>query len=108
MVTNVFEADIGTSPSPVPLATAGAAAWYEVLDIIPPHQLALEDIRDRVVADWKADSDQQRLQELAQTVAGLLTDNVPLDEISEQLGVTFQQSDLLTRTSSPSAVGPAG
>ena len=101
MVTNVFEADIGTSPSPVPLATAGAAAWFEVLDIIPPHQLALEDVHDRIVTEWKADQDLQRLQDMAQQVADLLTQGVPPAGIEAQLGVTFQQSDPLLRTDAP-------
>lgn len=101
MVTNVFEADIGTSPSPVPLATVGAAAWYQVLDIIPPRQLALDEVHDRVVTEWKGEQDQQRLQDLAQTIAAMLSQNVPLDEIAVQLGVAFQQSEPLTRTSSP-------
>ncbi len=101
MVTNAFEADIGTSPSPVPLATAGAAAWFQVIDIIPPRQLAIDEAHDYVVAAWKEEQDQQRMQDLAQSVSAMLSQDVPLSEIELQLGVAFQQSDPLTRSSSP-------
>ncbi len=101
LTTNIFDADIGTAPSPVPLTTPGAAVWYEVLSATPAHELALEDIHDRVAADWRADADHQRLQDLAQSVSDMLTAGLPTSMIAEQLGVTFQRSDPLPRNGTP-------
>lgn len=101
LLTRAFETDIGTAASPINLTTPGAALWYEILEVAAPRQLALEEIRERVVDAWQADSEQLRLDLLAESVAGLLDDGVSIEQIEAELGVTFLTSEPFTRTSTP-------
>lgn len=101
LLTRAFEADIGTASSPISLGAPGAALWYEVLEIVEPRQLTLDEIRDRVTEAWRVESDRLRLEVLAESIAGLLNDGVPTAEIADELGVTFLTSEALTRASQP-------
>jgi peptidyl-prolyl cis-trans isomerase D len=103
LLTRAFEADIGTASSPISLGAPGAALWYEVLEIVEPRQLALDEIRDRVTEAWRVESDRLRLEVLAESIAGLLNDGVPTAEIAAELGVAFLTSEALSRASQPPA-----
>ncbi len=101
LLTRAFETDVGTAASPINLTTPGAALWFEILEVAAPRQLDLDEIRNRVVEAWQADSEQIRLDLLAESVAGLLNDGVSTEQIEADFGVTFLTSEAFTRTSSP-------
>jgi peptidyl-prolyl cis-trans isomerase D len=101
LFTRVFEADVGAAPAPVAIPGTNGGVWFEVLDITPPQQLALEEIRDRVVDAWREESDALRLQALAESVVGLLQADEPIEQIQADIGITFLLSEPLTRASAP-------
>lgn len=101
LLTRAFEADVGTAASPVNLSAPGAALWYEVIEVAEPRQLTLEEVRARVIDAWRAETDQLRVELLAESVAGLLGDNVPPEQIEAEFGVTFLTSEPFGRTSTP-------
>ena len=103
LLTRTFEADVGAAPAPVGIPGTNGGVWFEIVEITPPRQLELGDVRDKVVEAWRLDSDALRLEALAQSVVVLLENNEPIEQIEAQIGITFQLSDPLTRASAPPA-----
>ncbi|HEV7435930.1 MAG TPA: SurA N-terminal domain-containing protein, partial [Pseudorhizobium sp.] len=57
LLTDVFRTEPGAQPLPVSLANNGYV-WFEVREVTPERDRTLEEVRERVVADWTAE--QQR------------------------------------------------
>ncbi len=107
LLTRIFEADVGTAAAPVAITGTNGGVWFEVREIIQPRQLELAEIRDRVVEAWRSDTDALRLQGLAESVVGLLETDEPIEQIEAEIGVAFQLSEPLSRTSPPPAEATA-
>jgi peptidyl-prolyl cis-trans isomerase D len=103
LLTRIFEADVGAAAAPVAITGTNGGVWFEVLEIIPPSQLELAEIRDRVIEAWHRDTDALRLQSLAESVVGLLETDQPIEQIETEIGILFQLSEPLSRISPPPA-----
>ena len=101
LFTNAFESDVGLNDAPIRLEGQNAFLWFEVVEILPPREWPLEEIRDRVVERWHEEAAGLRLQGLAESIVGLLENDEPTAQIAAELGVTFQLSEPLLRSSSP-------
>lgn len=99
VVSAAFESDVGLADAAIRLPGVSSYVWYEVSDVIAPHQRELEDVHDDVVAAWRNDAVDLRLQTMAESIAGLLRQDEPIADIEAELGVTFSQVDAIQRIS---------
>jgi len=101
LVTSVFESDVGLADAAIRLDGEAAYVWYEVTEVAPERQRTLDEVRDQVVEAWRADAVSLRLEAIAESAAGLLRGGEPIDQIEANLGIAFQQSEPLLRSSDP-------
>lgn len=101
LVTNVFESDIGLADPALSLEGDSSYLWYEVTDVAPPRARSLDEVRDRVVAAWRDQAVDLRLQELSQTIVSRLRADAPIADIEAEFGVTFTESEPLGRGDDP-------
>jgi len=99
LLTRIFETDVGAAPGPVNIPGNPGSVWFEVVEINPPRPLELDEVRDRVIAAWREDTDALRLQSLAESVVALLDNDEPIEQIEVTIGITFQLSEPLARAS---------
>jgi len=117
LVGEVFKTDIGTETQPINVGREGYA-WFEVLDVIPDRDRTLDEVRERVAADWTAEQQRQTLAKKAEELAERVRKGGDLAAIAEELGMAVETKTGLNRGAqdpvlSPAAVaaafaGPAG
>lgn len=96
LLSEAFASDIGDEAPPVQVGSRGFL-WYDVAEITPPRDRALDEVRDRVVADWKADQLGQRLDMRAEELASKLRDGADFATLAEAAELELQTSEPLTR-----------
>lgn len=96
LVNAIFQSDVGYADPP--LAGAGGYVWYEVTAILPPHQRPLEEVRDEVIAAWRADDVSRRMQDLAGTIVNRVDAGETLTAVAASLGLLLEPINDVTRT----------
>jgi peptidyl-prolyl cis-trans isomerase D len=97
-----FETDVGIENDAV-RTSDGGYVWYEVTAITPERDRRLDEVRDKVVADWKRARIDERLSAEAEKVSSRAESGEPLDKIAEELGLPVKTALNLTRSSQPPA-----
>ena len=100
LVSGVFDTDVGLENDPVGLA-AGGYAWYEVTAVTAERDRELAEVRDKVVADWKANQVRERLVAKANEVRDRLGRGDDIAKVAAELGVTPQTAARITRGGQP-------
>lgn len=90
------KAAVGEESDPVQLANGGLAA-LRVDSIDPPAVIPLDEIRDRVAADWTADQTAQALQKLADGYLAEIKAGLTLPDLAKRLDLPIQTAGPLTR-----------
>lgn len=99
LVNAVFQSDIGYADPP--LSGGGGFIWYEVTAILPPHQRPIEEVREEVIAAWKAADADQRMQDLASTVINRVNAGEALTAVAAGLGLTLEPVNDVLRSTTP-------
>ncbi|SDU11321.1 peptidylprolyl isomerase [Stappia sp. ES.058] len=117
LVSDTFESDVGIEADPLQLGRTGFV-WFEVSDVIPARDRALEEVRDNVVAAWTQEQRTERLDTLASEVLVELDDGRTLESIAQERGLQVSTAEGLRRNAendvfSPGAIegvfsGPVG
>lgn len=102
-----FKADAKTENQPVN-SQSGGYVYYEVDAITPARDRALDEVKDKVVADWKAEQLAQRLEAKATELAKRVTDGATLDAVAGELKLEKQTKRGLKRESEDPDFGVAG
>ena len=92
-----FQSDVGLENDPIePDRTS--YAWYTVTDITPPRDRTLGEVHDRVVAAWKDDQRQQKLDRRSPTRPRAASPAAAaIATVAADLSLTVQTADHLTR-----------
>ncbi|WP_306119376.1 MULTISPECIES: peptidyl-prolyl cis-trans isomerase [unclassified Roseitalea] len=101
-----FETEIGQESRPLNAGREGFL-WYEVTDIEPDRARTLEEVRARVIEDWRADRTQAALDEQAGSVADRLRDGADPAAIAEADGYRADSKFGLSRTGTDADIGDA-
>jgi peptidyl-prolyl cis-trans isomerase D len=99
LLSNAFESDIGLENDPIQQGVTGFI-WYDVTDIQPARERELDEVRDAVIAAWKAEQQQERLQQLAQDMASALNSNSSFEQAISQIFGQSTQTELVLETNS--------
>lgn len=96
LLGEVFKTDVGTETQPINVGREGYA-WFEVLDVIPDRDRTLDEVRDRVAADWTAEQQRQALAKKAAELAERVRKGGDLAAIAAELGLTVENKTGLHR-----------
>jgi peptidyl-prolyl cis-trans isomerase D len=107
LLREAFETDVGVENPPISIGTSGFL-FYEVEGITPARDRALDEVRDRVIADWKQQEASGRLAARAEELRKQLADGKPFAEIADELDLELQTKRGLKRESDDVDLGRAG
>ncbi|AXS40429.1 peptidylprolyl isomerase [Breoghania sp. L-A4] len=99
LLSEAFSADIGYETAPVQIGQRGFT-WFDVKDVIADRDRTLDEVRGRVIDDWKAAQLQEKLTAKAEEIATRLKDGAAMDAIATELGLEAKISDPVTRETS--------
>jgi peptidyl-prolyl cis-trans isomerase D len=106
LLGEVFKTDVGTETQPINVGREGYA-WFEVLDVIPDRDRALDEVRDRVVADWTAEQQRQALAKKAEELAERVRKGGDMAAIAGELGMAVENKVGLNRGAQDPVLSPA-
>ncbi len=107
MIAAAFEAESGIENPPINVGSAGYV-FYEVDGVTPARDRTLDEVKDKVVADWKAAEADSRLAAKAAEIEKRLKDGTPLDTLASELGLEKQTKRGLKREADDPDFGRAG
>lgn len=106
-IDGAFASDVGLEEAPIEI-TRTAFAFYEVAEIIPAREQSLDEVRDRVVADWTTDQTDQAMVDLAATIHAELAAGQSMESIAVPRELMIATAGPLTRgETAPTGLGGA-
>ncbi|WJH39969.1 SurA N-terminal domain-containing protein [Aliirhizobium terrae] len=105
LLTEVFRTEPGQESLPVNLGNTGYV-WFEVRNVIPERERALDEVRDRAVADWTAEQQKEALTAKATELKGRVDKGETLAAIAEDLGIAVETKTGLRRNAEDPIFGP--
>ncbi len=106
LLGEVFKTDVGMETQPINVGREGYA-WFEVLDVIPERDRTLDEVRERVVADWTAEQQRQTLARKAEELAERVRKGGDLAAIAAELGMVVENKVGLHRGAQDPVLSPA-
>lgn len=107
LLREVFEAEVGMENPPINIGSSGFL-FYEVDAVTPARDRTLDEVRDRVAADWTANEAETRLAARAAEVERALAGGRPIAELAAELGVEVQTRRGLKRDGTDADLGQTG
>lgn len=102
-----FESEAGVENPPLNVGTSGFV-FFEVDAITPARERTLDEMRTKVIADWKAAETESRLAAKAQELQKRVKDGAALDAIATELSLEKQTKRGLKREADDVDFGKAG
>jgi peptidyl-prolyl cis-trans isomerase D len=104
LVNDVFQAEVGTEPLPLTLQDGGYV-WFEVLDIVPARDRKLDEVKEKVVADWTTEQQRAALAKKAQDVVIQVKGGKALADVASELKLAVESKAGLRRGASNAVLG---
>ncbi|WP_113266786.1 peptidylprolyl isomerase [Agrobacterium cavarae] len=104
LLTEVFRTEPGTEAPAVNIGREGYV-WFDVDQIIPPRDRTLDEVRDRVVADWTAEQQSNALTAKAEELKSRLEKGETLQTIAGEMGLAVETKLGLRRNSNDALFG---
>lgn len=98
VLTAAFASDIGADNEAV-RTPEGGYVWFEVKSVDASHDRPLDEVKDKVAADWRGDAIATALTEKARTLTERLDKGETLAALATELKLEVQNAADLTRTS---------
>lgn len=107
LIQAAFEAEAGTENQPLNVGNSGFV-FYEVDGITPARDRTLDEVHDKVVADWTAAETTKRLKDKAAELEKRLKDGTDLDTLATELKLEKQTKRGLKREADDADFGREG
>lgn len=104
LLTEVFKTEPGTEAPAVNIGREGYV-WFDVDQIIPPRDRTLDEVRDRVVADWTAEQQRNALTAKAEELKNRVEKGDSLQTIASDMGLAVETKMGLRRNSDDALFG---
>jgi len=101
-----FEGDQGVEIPSINLGSDGYL-WVEVLDTMPAHDRKLEEVHDKVVADWTAAQVSAEIEKKAADIKKAIDGGKSLEQVASELGISVETKSGIKRSDSDPVVGEA-
>ncbi|MCQ0988480.1 SurA N-terminal domain-containing protein [Jiella marina] len=102
-----FESEPGLDNLPVNVNPNGYV-FFDVLSVDPARDRTLDEVRERVVADWKGEKAQEQLTARAEEYEQAIVGGQSMGDIAAEAGLEVQTANAITRTSGASELGREG
>ncbi|MEM6461618.1 MAG: SurA N-terminal domain-containing protein [Pseudomonadota bacterium] len=106
LLESAFDTEINVEAAPIPIGNEGFL-WFEVLDIIPDRDRTLDEVRDRVVEDWKRAQAADALGKLALDLEKRINDGEELSAIAAEKGLVTETKYDIRRREEDAVLGTA-
>jgi peptidyl-prolyl cis-trans isomerase D len=106
LLRDAFDTEIGVETPPINIGAEGFV-WFEVNDITNARDRTLDEVRDRVVADWTAMKTSEALGAKAEELKQRLEKGAELSAIAEELSAAVETKYALTRGDVDAVFGEA-
>src|SRR5262249_6610160 len=107
LLKQAFESEVGIENPAINIGSKGYV-YYEVGGITPGRERPIEEVHDKVVADWKAAEADKRLEAKAADLEKRVKDGRGLDAIAAELKVEKQTKRGLKRGTDDADFGKEG
>ena len=107
LLGQAFESEVGIENNAVNIGSNGFV-FYEVEAITPRRERPLDEVREKAVADWKAEEAEARLLARAGELEKRLRDGATLDDIAAELSLEKQTKRGLKREADDTDFGKSG
>ena len=87
VLSSAFQAEEGAENAPINAESAGFI-WYEVDKVTPARERKLEEVRERVIADWKVATVNKNLAAKAEEIRKAVQGGKSLDTVATELSLT--------------------
>lgn len=102
-----FDSDVGIENAPVSVDSTGFV-FFDVTKVDPAHDRPLEEVKDKVVADWKTEETRRLLGLKAEELKKRLEAGETLDALAASENLTKQTVTAVTRRSGIAEIGDDG
>jgi peptidyl-prolyl cis-trans isomerase D len=89
VLTTAFGAEVGTGNDPITLP-AGGFVWYDVINITPPRERSLDEVKDKVMESFRAEETAKRLNAKAAELVGKLKSGASLNDVAAAEGLKVE------------------
>ncbi len=107
LLSQAFNTDVDIENPPLQIGSSGFV-FYEVNDIIPARDRTLEEVRDKVASDWKAQEAASRLSARVAELRKSLDGGKTLADIAAELGLEVTTKRGVKRNADDVDLGRAG
>lgn len=107
LLAAAFESELNVENDPINIGSNGFV-FFEVEGVTPARERPLDEVRDRVVGDWKATEAKARLQAKAAELEKRLKDGATLDAVAAELKLEKQTKRGLKRQADDADFGQSG
>jgi peptidyl-prolyl cis-trans isomerase D len=107
LIRAAFETETGVENAPINLGGSGFL-FYEVDGITPARERTLDEVREKVTADWIAAETERALSARAEEIAKRVRDGATLDAVATELGLEKQTKRGLKREADDADFGKDG
>ncbi len=97
VVPALFRAEVGADTEALRLPD-GSYVWYDVTGIEPARDRTLDEVRDRVSAEWRTEEVAKRLADRAKALREAVEGGASFESVAAQVGGAVARADDLTRT----------
>lgn len=105
LLGEVFKTETGVDALPISIGQDGYV-WFDVKDVTPQRDRKLDEVRDRVVADWTTEETQKEIDAKADAILKELKDGKALNDIAAGLGVTVEEKTGIKRNAEDAVLSP--
>jgi peptidyl-prolyl cis-trans isomerase D len=103
----VFSAEPGADVTPVNF-DGNSYVFFDLGEITEARDRKMDEVTDRVTADWKRDEAQRLVEERARALSDRVRGGEAFATMAEVEGLTLQTANSVTRESGPAVLGQAG
>ncbi|UUP19429.1 SurA N-terminal domain-containing protein [Nitratireductor thuwali] len=107
LISAAFDTEEGVENPPLNLGSNGFL-FYEVADVVPARDRSLDEVREKVVADWKDERAREKLTARARELQEEVQAGKSLDEIASELGLQKEVRRGLKRQANDATIGRDG
>jgi len=95
LASAAFNSDVGVENDA--LTFPGGEVWYDVLSTSPSHDRALDEVKDKVIARWRAEQIATNLRAKATELVEKLNKGADFASEASAMGLQIEKSPLFTR-----------